>query len=133
MGPTKDAMKFFHDIGYPCPHLYNPADHYIQNLAILPSKVTESHIKVKQICDGFQNSSYCLKIKDDFNELKSNTNSELKIEFNREFGAEKATKFCQIRWLLWRQYLSSFRDPVTTKGFIIQTLVRTNLSLKLAY
>jgi hypothetical protein len=124
MGPLKDAKKFFYDVGYPCPHLFNPADHYIQNLAILPSEVKESHLKVKQICDEFQESSYQSKIKYDYNSLKSLNDSEISIVSNGELSGETATKLCQIRWLLWRQYLSSFRDPVATKGFIIQTLVR---------
>ncbi len=46
MGPAKEAAQFFQNLGKPCPPLYNPADHYIQVLAIMPNSRNECLQKV---------------------------------------------------------------------------------------
>ena len=40
-------MQYFSNIGYPVPHLYNPADFYIQTLAIDLNDRENSLLKVK--------------------------------------------------------------------------------------
>lgn len=41
---------------FPCPHKFNPADHYIRTLAIVPGKEHERRKRVKVIC-RFESSS----------------------------------------------------------------------------
>ena len=40
-GDLSQAPKHFANMGYPCPINYNPADHYIQTLAIVPTRREE--------------------------------------------------------------------------------------------
>jgi hypothetical protein len=40
-------------IGKPCPNNYNPADFYVQVLAIEPTREQECRDSVKKICDAF--------------------------------------------------------------------------------
>ena len=40
-GDLSHAPKYFESVGYPCPINYNPADHYIQTLAIVPARREE--------------------------------------------------------------------------------------------
>lgn len=47
MGSRSDAMQYFANIGYPVPNLYNPADYYIQTLAIDLNDRENSLLKVK--------------------------------------------------------------------------------------
>ena len=47
MGNSSDALKFFAGIGLHCKPNYNPADYYIQQLAIIPGKEDECKQKVK--------------------------------------------------------------------------------------
>ena len=49
MGPSIEAMTYFSQIGYPVPNLYNPADFYIQTLAIEPNDRENCLQKVKVI------------------------------------------------------------------------------------
>ncbi len=49
MGPSAEAMPYFAQIGYPVPNLYNPADFYIQTLAIEPNDRENCLQKVKVI------------------------------------------------------------------------------------
>ena len=36
-GPTKDAMTFYESVGHPSPGNFNPADHYIRALSVVPN------------------------------------------------------------------------------------------------
>lgn len=38
IGDSKEANKFFESQGFPVPSLFNPADHFINTLAVVPSK-----------------------------------------------------------------------------------------------
>lgn len=41
MGNLDDAYNFFDSVGFKCPSKYNPADFYIDKLAIIPGKEAE--------------------------------------------------------------------------------------------
>lgn len=45
-------------VGYPCPNLYNPADHYVQVLAVTPGNEAECKQKVNAICHKFDESEF---------------------------------------------------------------------------
>ena len=42
-GSTNDAIKFYSSLGMNCPPNYNPADFFIQKLAIIPGKEEDGH------------------------------------------------------------------------------------------
>ncbi|GBN95521.1 Protein white, partial [Araneus ventricosus] len=52
-GRSTKALDFFKRAGLQCPINYNPADFYIQNLAIVPGKEKESKEKVMAIVEQF--------------------------------------------------------------------------------
>jgi hypothetical protein len=47
-----------HSAGYPCPDTFNPADHYIHKLSMIPKQELEYQGRVDAICDSFQESDY---------------------------------------------------------------------------
>lgn len=47
LGPTKGCMALFAASGYPCPENFNPADHFIHTLAIVPGNQKECKQRVK--------------------------------------------------------------------------------------
>jgi hypothetical protein len=50
-GPTKDAMAFFESVGHPSPGNFNPADHYIRVLSVVPRQEKECRKRIK-VCAG---------------------------------------------------------------------------------
>lgn len=46
-GRSSEALEFFNRINLRCPQNYNPADFFIQQLAIMPGKEAECREKVK--------------------------------------------------------------------------------------
>merc|ERR1712106_516711 len=53
IGNISEANPFLASCGYPCPPFYNPADHFIETLTIVPSDRDRSLKKVAEICDKF--------------------------------------------------------------------------------
>ena len=51
IGDISEASSFLTSCGYPCPPHYNPADHFIQVLTILPTDRETSLQRVDMICD----------------------------------------------------------------------------------
>ena len=72
-GPCKDALTFFRSVGKPCPENFNPADHYIFTLAMIPGQEEECREKVAMITDKFAAS--------DEAKVVANTIEETKKEF----------------------------------------------------
>ncbi|XP_017489988.1 PREDICTED: protein white-like, partial [Rhagoletis zephyria] len=50
MGNTQQALEYFKSCGLPCPLNYNPADFYVQELAVIPGKEEACHEKIDKIC-----------------------------------------------------------------------------------
>ena len=46
----------FTRVGFPCPADFNPADHYVNVLAVVPGQEEERRARVAQICDAFKES-----------------------------------------------------------------------------
>ena len=46
-GSAEDAPKFFSRLEYRCPSDFNPADFYVQTLAIIPGKEEECNERIK--------------------------------------------------------------------------------------
>ncbi len=56
IGDLKGAKDFFNGLSYPIPENYNPADHYINTLAVVPSDPEKSKVKIHAICESFGKS-----------------------------------------------------------------------------
>ena len=52
MGSAENALQFFDGIGFTCPANYNPADFFIQTLAIVPGQEMErkARVQVRKYC-----------------------------------------------------------------------------------
>ena len=57
LGPTKDAKAFIEMAGYPCPPNYNPADHILHTLAVVPGEEEQCRDKITTICNGYDSSN----------------------------------------------------------------------------
>ena len=57
LGPTKDAKAFIEMTGYPCPPNYNPADHILHTLAVVPGEEEQCRDKITTICNGYDSSN----------------------------------------------------------------------------
>lgn len=47
LGTPMQATQFFNELGCPCPSNYNPADYYVQKLAIAPNSEIECRANIK--------------------------------------------------------------------------------------
>ena len=52
----KKAAGFFTSIGLPLPENYNPCDHYIENIALIPGEEAKSYKQMEEICYLFKKS-----------------------------------------------------------------------------
>ena len=103
LGETKKAPKFFSDLGLPIPINYNPCDHYIHHIALVPGMEEQSYKKMDQICESFAFSKIARKNQkralERENYRKSVCNAVLPQKPKPNFGV---TFF----WLLWRALIS---------------------------
>ena len=121
VGSIPRANDFFKSLGYPCPANYNPADFFIKTLAIMPWQKEECKERVKKICDGFEESLLARELLHEISEANATGKSsaldlvDLDIKY-------KANTFTQMRWLIWRSFLSSIRNPLETYVLALQAV-----------
>ena len=58
----KLVFCFICSVGFKCPVTFNPADHYINTLAVFPGNEIHSRYRIKRICDSYAISDYCRDI-----------------------------------------------------------------------
>uniref|UniRef100_K1QMC2 Protein white n=1 Tax=Magallana gigas TaxID=29159 RepID=K1QMC2_MAGGI len=61
-GPVTHALEFFKSVGHPCPMNYNPANHFILTLAIIPGFESECKGRVEKMCEHYDNSQASKKL-----------------------------------------------------------------------
>jgi len=128
IGATTDCMKAFARAGYPCPKNYNPADHFIFTLAVVPGKEDKCRETVAKIADAFEKSDECAVIKQDIQELIDKPGSrnfrdkKLKIGFCTRIGSW----FNQISYIFWRQCLATVREP---QSFALRLVIAVVMSI----
>ena len=52
-------------LGAGCPSNYNPADFFIQLLAVVPTREESCRQTIEMVCDAFHRSEYGLKVQHD--------------------------------------------------------------------
>lgn len=120
-------MKFFilsnHSsrLGVPCPVNYNPADYFVQLLAIAPNKENDCRSTIKKICDSFAVST----LAEEVNALASNLGSNEELANRRVINGHKyrASWWTQFYAILWRSWLSVLKEPMLVKVRVLQTTV----------
>ena len=50
-------MVFPCSVGYPCPEMFNPADHYVHVLAVTPGEEDQCRKRIDMICNNFAESA----------------------------------------------------------------------------
>lgn len=115
----KHFFFFFFSVGAQCPTNYNPADFYVQVLAVVPGREIESRDRIAKICDNFAIS----KVARDMEQLLATKNLTQPLEQRENGYTYKATWFMQFRAVLWRSWLSVLKEPLLVKVRLIQTTV----------
>nr|WOD55111.1 ABCG transpoter White [Hymenopus coronatus] len=143
LGSTEDACKFFKEMGAACPSNYNPADFFIQLLAVVPTREEACRETIDMVCDSFQASEAGQRIA-----LETELQSEMQMkaatmtgsgwmsssgiwgEDDDPWGAleagrspYKASWCAQLRAVLWRSWLSVIKEPLLIKVRLLQTLM----------
>jgi len=111
IGDVPGANSFFERCGFPCPTNYNPADHYLQVLAVVPGQEEASHAKLKEICDDFEISEKGIELTKTSSEATKTSSSDSFMATTRS-SPYKASWGEQFTALLWRSWLSIVKDPM---------------------
>eukprot|EP00092_Neocalanus_flemingeri_P095212 GFUD01121127.1.p1 GENE.GFUD01121127.1~~GFUD01121127.1.p1 ORF type:complete len:639 (-),score=177.01 GFUD01121127.1:95-2011(-) len=122
LGDAPKAKDFFSSINHPCPQDFNPADHFVQLLAVVPGKEEECHDRIKTICHQFNESEMGIDL---FSAVKT---EEAEITEKEQSKAEKVSPYKasfgeQFSALAWRQALAVIKNPMIVKVRIIQAFV----------
>ncbi|KAK7601642.1 hypothetical protein V9T40_009083 [Parthenolecanium corni] len=129
LGSPFEANNFFSKLGSPCPSTHNPADYYIQLLAVIPSQEEECRNKIQSICDSYENSEYAQRL---HKELSRQRESKLKSIYSNGWmdsnavakkSPYKASWWAQFRAVMWRSWLSMKKEPLLIKVRLLQTIM----------
>ena len=101
------AASFFESIGLPIPQNYNPCDHYIENIALIPGLEEKSYRQMEEICFLFKQSKV----------YKKNEKKKMKRQRTREsvfqnqlIKRQQPDFLTTLWWLFWRACISHYRD-----------------------
>lgn len=122
LGDAKKASDFFASVNYPCPTNFNPADHFVQVLAVVPGKEEECRNRIDTICDGFNNSETGLETRSLVKEAETEINEKYQKDANR-YSPYKASWTEQFSALAWRQALALIKNPMIVQVRLIQAFV----------
>ncbi|KAI8777535.1 protein white-like [Biomphalaria glabrata] len=126
MGTQRAAMDFFHNLEYPCPNNYNPADHFILTLAIVPGQEAECRQRTHAVCDKFCETEEYIKMVNQAEDLTQTArHSKTDPLLNDILAGEsryEVSWLTQFRYLFWRSWISMFRDVILTRVRIMQAL-----------
>ncbi|VDK88070.1 unnamed protein product [Onchocerca ochengi] len=113
LGSPSEAVRFYADVGYPVPAHTNPADFFIQTLAIIPGEEEKCLERANQFINAFMKSKYEVRMRQ---YLKlSNERFQAKL-----FEHGKAS----IPTLIYALFLRSFKDNIRNPSFLWARLVQ---------
>ncbi|KAJ8686388.1 hypothetical protein QAD02_022182 [Eretmocerus hayati] len=125
MGSKEEALDFFRSLGASCPSNYNPADYFIQLLAVVPGRETACRHAINTVCDKFEGSDVGKKILlevKNINGFEDDTYDEKKNMVTSAI-TYKASWLEQFRAVLWRSWLSVIKEPILIKVRLLQTVM----------
>ncbi|XP_063236423.1 protein white-like [Bacillus rossius redtenbacheri] len=131
LGSAAEACLFFRKLGAACPTNYNPADFFIQLLAVIPSREDACKETIELICDNFQASDIGANLHDvtrpklyQMKELMNGGGIYPEAEVaQRRRSPYKASWWAQMRAVLWRSWLCAMKEPILIKVRILQTVM----------
>lgn len=132
LGTPNEASTFFTSLEAPCPTNYNPADFYIEYLAVVPGREQESHDNIRKICDAFAVSEYSIKIADEISSLQRGANDYKLLAVNgNDTDGYRATWWTQFRAILWRSWSTVLKEPLLVRVRLLQTVVSIRPTINL--
>ncbi|CAL1681361.1 unnamed protein product [Lasius platythorax] len=125
MGTAAQACSFFKTLGAACPSNYNPADYFVQMLAVVPGRELACRHAIKTTCDTFRSSEYGRQIVTEAETVHGEFESSLKYRSKNPNRSPYKASWCeQFRAVLWRSWLSVIKEPILIKVRLLQTVVR---------
>ncbi|CAF1021406.1 unnamed protein product, partial [Didymodactylos carnosus] len=138
-GTRDNAIPFFSAMGRNLPPNYNPCDFYIEQLSNKLSLISsmsgaandveQSVIKIDpsimQIIQAYKESNLNKLVHTSIEHIDQNSVSTSLSRINGSSASHKKYRagfFRQTKWLLWRSFLSSFRNPMRTRAAVFQTV-----------
>jgi len=122
LGDAKDCKSFFAGANYPCPEDFNPADHFVQTLAVVPGSEEECHQRISEICDRFRESEPAQDIRAEIKSIENQMAESDKRSVTRR-EVYKASWGEQFAALAWRQSLAVIKDPMIARVKVISAIV----------
>lgn len=121
--------SIFRRLGAACPSNYNPADYFVQTLAVVPGRELACRHAIKATCDYFQRSEYGMKIASEAEAVHGEFEDSLKrLKHSHSSGSPYKATWCeQFRAVLWRSWLTVIKEPILIKVRLLQTIVRFSL------
>ncbi|KAK3728091.1 hypothetical protein RRG08_022142 [Elysia crispata] len=134
MGTREDALTHFDSLGYPCPENFNPGDHYILKLAIVPGNEIECRRKSKAICDTFAKTKHMKELEEKIQDQKKDVDMYDHVVLDQITGQSRYSSSIntQLRMLFWRAWVAQFRNAMLF-GVRIGQVVTVALILGLVY
>lgn len=123
LGTAAETANFFTNLNAPCPPNYNPADFYVQMIAIVPGKDQESRSQIKRICDTYAASTNAKDVVDFIHDVRKKSTGYLHAVEDNGFLGYRATWCTQFRAILWRSWINVLKEPMLVKVRLIQTMV----------
>ncbi|XP_053681577.1 protein white [Sabethes cyaneus] len=121
LGSPYQAAEFFSQLGIPCPPNYNPADFYVQMLAIAPNKELECRDTIKKICDSFAVSTMARDVMEIATAEKDVDEFFLQPVNGASRTGYRSNWWTQFYYVLWRSWLTVLKDPMLVKVRLLQT------------
>jgi len=119
LGKTLDAKHFFTSSGHPCPENFNPSDHFIQVLAVVPGDEEKCRANVASICKKFEESEQGIEMAKLVEETEVMKDDSDKSDSRSPYKSSWGTQF---KALMWRSWLSVIKEPLIVKMRIVQTV-----------
>lgn len=123
LGTIREANEFFTELGTPCPPNFNPADFFVQLLAIAPGREAECRVVVNKVSDAFALTEIADTIMEDA------TIKEHDIVCKVSQSNVRAGWWTQFYVILWRSWVSVLKEPVLVKVRLFQTIVSIHFKL----
>uniref|UniRef100_A0A182N1H9 ABC transporter domain-containing protein n=1 Tax=Anopheles dirus TaxID=7168 RepID=A0A182N1H9_9DIPT len=130
ISPSVLAVRAARRLGIPCPPNYNPADFYVQMLAIAPAKEAECRDMIKKICDSFAVSPIAREVLETASVAGAKGMDEPYLLQPMEgVGSTgyRSSWWTQFYCILWRSWLSVLKDPMLVKVRLLQTAMVATL------
>uniref|UniRef100_A0A0K8SNK1 Protein white n=1 Tax=Lygus hesperus TaxID=30085 RepID=A0A0K8SNK1_LYGHE len=125
LGTPAQANEFFKVLGAPCPANHNPADYFIQLLAVVPTREEACRNMITMVCESYKSSSHGAKM---LHQAEKNTEIQstgLPSPWfsKRRVSPYKASWWAQFKALIWRSWLSVIKEPNLVKIKMLQTFM----------